>query len=316
MSKNNLNIPIGSIICAVIAIALFIWSFSVVAGVDATAKEVTRDMVVLDELKVMPENEGKPVMISGKISIKKDSLSDEEFGVKIKTPRLKRTVFMYQWEEEKVETKNEDDEVIATTYKHNKVWANYVIDADLFKQKFRGALTTEKYKNPTKKPIEDAVFTTPIYLGEFVLTDDQVKNFEVNTIFKDLDEKIGEEHGLTIVEDCYTDVVKKTPDIGDIKIRFEYIDLDVLENITILAMQKGNTLEAYTTEKGKIIDKFWLKSLSEKEVAAELQKDVMYTKVGIGIFIVIFLVIAIVLFINRDKGETKNVKNEVNENED
>ena len=92
------KISIGGIICLAIALATFVWSFSIMDSVKKAVSEIKRDVVLLNEPVIKPENEGKPVLITGSVSVNQDELRDGEFDVGIHTLRLERCVYMYQQE--------------------------------------------------------------------------------------------------------------------------------------------------------------------------------------------------------------------------
>lgn len=52
--------------------------------------EIKNEVVVLKEPKVLPENDGKLVLVTGRVTAKEKELKDKDFGINVKTPYLKR----------------------------------------------------------------------------------------------------------------------------------------------------------------------------------------------------------------------------------
>jgi hypothetical protein len=98
------------------------------------------------------------------------------------------------------------------------------------------------------------------------------------------------------VDDAYTDVKNDKPKIGDIRIRFTCVDLDTMDDVTVLAIQTGNTFSRYHLEGYGYMDKFWLKPLTKKEALAALEGDAESAKFGAWMVSGIFLLIGVYRF--------------------
>jgi hypothetical protein len=183
---------------------------------------------------------------------------------------------MLQWKESRKSGSQKD------TYTYGRVWTPEIINSSRFK--FSG------YVNPKTKPIEDKVFTAPMYLGDFVLTDEQAEKVPDNTKLTGLDEKLGLEYGLTVVDNAYTNVKGGESKIGDIKIRFTCVDLDTMDEVTVLAIQTGNTFSRYHIEGYGDMDKIWLKRLNKEEVMEELKSHADYAWMGAALLGLFFLI--------------------------
>jgi len=84
---------IGKLICAALAVMCF--GYAGVCLFTNTDKQANAIIEVAD-CNVHPENEGKIVMLRGKLNYGNSITEDPELGVRVKTPVLVRTVEMYQ----------------------------------------------------------------------------------------------------------------------------------------------------------------------------------------------------------------------------
>lgn len=85
---------IGKIICAVLSLLCF--GYSGVCLFTNTSKQAA-SVVECTDYNVHPENEGKLVMMKGKLTYKGQLTEDLELGVRIKSPILQRHTEMYQY---------------------------------------------------------------------------------------------------------------------------------------------------------------------------------------------------------------------------
>jgi|GEM_PF-677732 len=281
-AKKKAKLPGCSIACIIIAIFIFLLSFAVVGSMRSDIPDIENNLVSLEKATVLPENEGKLVLVSGKLSVKNE-LKDNDFNVAVKTPKLERIVYMLQWEEDRDEDSDGD-----VTYTYSQVWSNALINSNSFYSVSRN--------NPKKKPIESKYFKNETYLGDFLLTDAQMERLETEPTVTELDEAVGKKHGLRVEDGSYTNVVGKSPKIGDIKIRFHYIDTEELGNITILAKQKGYGFEVYETKGKTKIDKFWTKRIDKAGVIAELKSDANGVMIAMYVMSGILIIIAIAVY--------------------
>ena len=128
----------------------------------AYAKSINRP-VEKTFYKTNPDNDQALVYVTGKATTKA-ILKDELFNISANVLKLKRTVKMYQWKEEKTDT----------TYKYKKIWSQHLIDSTKFKQKGYNNPTTMPYKSKTS-------IARTIRVGAFRLSKSlisQLTNFE------------------------------------------------------------------------------------------------------------------------------------------
>ena len=105
---------------------------------------------------VKSENDGKLVHLYGWTKVSSGTVQDPLFGVSSsKILRLRRTVEMYQWDEEAI---------TATTFEYTKNWENELVDSSEFEE-------PDKYSNPTSFPFDSNVYYgTQTKLGNYILS--------------------------------------------------------------------------------------------------------------------------------------------------
>jgi len=125
-----------------------------------------RTVINADAGAVNPQNEGKLVYLTGEAATTQ-TLKDPGFGIAVTdTLRLRRTVEMYQWEEEKDEETQKEvggGSRTVTTYTYNKTWSDELIDSSDFEH-------PEDHRNPVAKPYESTIIEAgDTHVGAFAL---------------------------------------------------------------------------------------------------------------------------------------------------
>ena len=170
-------------------------------------------------------------------------MKDSIFGISVKGVKLVRTVEVYQWKES-CETDDNDNK--HCTYE--KVWDSNLIDSSSFEE--------GNHYNPSSKLYEDEVYLAyNVRAGAYVLPDELVSQLacDKNKNNVELNNEYNKSIDTIKVDGNYlTNVNDNVPEIGDIRISYQYIDSG---NVSVLAVQTGNTFEAYTTKNGKDIYK-------------------------------------------------------------
>ena len=203
----------------------------------AEIKDLEKNIVKVDDMKVLPENEGKLVVVGG--MAKRDSIVlDDEFDMSKETILLYRKVEMYQWRE----VVDGDD------YKYTKDWYERLIDDSTFEHK--NGFLKESHENPNKKPYESKNFFNEVILGDFKLTNEQISKIKPTIVIEELSSEVADEFDMIIEDHYYTTVKEGNPKIGDVRISFFIVDPSKYKNITILAKQIGNTFEEFRVDNG------------------------------------------------------------------
>ena len=246
MSKQTKNAKGGGIISGllllVIGIGVLWYNEGRTVKTQATINEAKKVYTDIKSDKIDQKYDGKLVATKGKLDISETTpLTDSEFGISVKGAKLVRTVEMYQWEE-KCDTE-EDDKKNCT---YEKIWDDNLIDSSSFE---KGG-----HDNPTAMPYESQTYIADnVRLGAFLIPEELISKLSTNK--KKNNTELTEEYknnieGITINREYLTNVKDNTPEIGNIRITFSYLDS---ENVSILAVQTGDTFEAFTSKKGKDI---------------------------------------------------------------
>ncbi|MGI6401481.1 MAG: TMEM43 family protein [Thermoguttaceae bacterium] len=162
---------LAGFIFVLIGIALLFWNegrtIKRAKSLDATA----RSAVSIDPQNIDSANEGKPVHFSGDV-VTSEVLSDPEFGVSLNALALKRTVVMYQWQEDTTrETRRTSGggEETVIDYTYSKTWSSQLIDSSAFHD--------PGHDNPTSMPYQSQdFFAQEATIGQFTLSQDQISN--------------------------------------------------------------------------------------------------------------------------------------------
>jgi hypothetical protein len=222
-------------------------------------------VISVDSSKVDPANNDKLVHISGAVT-PGGVAADRDFGVTASgAVAVKRDVEMYQWVEES-ESKTEKNlggsETTTTTYSYKKEWRSRRVDSSDFKR--------SAHDNPPFA-VEDA--TTPVEsatIGAYSMRGDQVADLGDQTRIKlsadDVDRIAGsissDKPARLNQGEVYLGNSATSPQVGDMKIRFERVDL---KEASFVGKQSGDTLGPYTSSNGREI---FLSAPGNKDAAA------------------------------------------------
>lgn len=210
----------------------------------STINEARKNYTDVKSDTIDPKYEGKLVATKGKLDITEATmLTDSKFGITSHAAKMRRVVEMYQWEES---CETDDDDNKKCTYE--KVWKSSLIDSSKFDK--------SGYDNPAAMPYESEVYiASNVRLGAFVLPDELIQSLSCNK--KKSDDDISNEYKNTVegivARGAYlTNVKDDNPEIGNVRISYEYLDS---ENVSVMAVQTGNSFEAYTSKNGKDVYK-------------------------------------------------------------
>lgn len=218
--------------------------------------------------KIDSKYEGKVIATFGKLDLSaSNELNDAKFGIKIKGAKLNRVVEMYQWKEE---CDTDDNNNKNCTY--SKEWADYLIDSSDF--------TKSGYNNPTSFKIESEEFkASNIKVGAFDLPEKLLDKLSYNKDMKN--EQLTEQYKNTVegykIDGNYITNSVNTEDtqIGDLRISYRVATDGA---VSMLGVQKGNTLAAFTGKKGKTIYVIERGEKTGKEMLTELTNSNNFMK--------------------------------------
>ena len=240
------NNPIAGIFVGFIfvigGLILLWWNEGRTVKTEAAIKEAEQNYIDVNTNPIDSANEGKLIASNGTITIDK-KLNDDVFGVEVETAKLKRVVEVYQWVES-CETDSDNNE----TCTYEQRWEDDLIDSSKFKESVDHTNPkTMKYENKT-------ILSNNVKTGDLVIPENLVKTLStkgkvVLSTTNDDNRYAAYQLGLKITEDgaYYTDVVANAPQVGNIRVSFEYNDAKAL---SYMGVQKGNTLEAYKAKSG------------------------------------------------------------------
>jgi hypothetical protein len=190
--------------------------------------------------KVDPTNEGKLVHVSG-MAITKDTVSDEDFNVKLNALKLNRDVQIYQWVE-KSESKSVDKigggTETTTEYTYTKEWVSEPIESIDFK-------IVEGHVNTAPYNIDDKTKTAQdITIGAFHLSDELVNMITSSEklSIKSLDTSIHKNARLSSGDIYIGSNSLASPEIGDLTISFKAV---YPKKVSVVAKQIGESFEEY-----------------------------------------------------------------------
>lgn len=237
---NSFKGIIGGFILILIGIILLWWNEGNNVKNLKTTAEMDKSLVEISSDKVDPNNEGKLIATSGKIE-NTEELVDTTFQVKIVTPKMRRIVEVYQWEED-----SDTDEDGNTTYQYKKVWKDEIIDSTDFHQ--------SGHDNPREMQYQNQAYeSNNVKVGAFNLSPYQIERLSTNATNNSFNEEIASQLGLKIENNYLTTSTDiDNPQIGDMRISFVYNNST---DISILAVQKGNTFGDFVSKAGKTINK-------------------------------------------------------------
>ena len=256
--SNSFKGILGGIIAIAIGIGLLWWNEGNNVKNLKTTAELDEVYIDVDSSSIDSKNEGKLIATSGKL-INEETLTDKQFLVSVETPLMKRIVEVYQWEED--EDTDEDGD---TVYRYKKVWSSELIDSTEFNR--------SGYNNPQHKKFEDETFASKeVKVGAFKLSDDQIKELSTNAKFTDFNEEQANKNNLTISGKYLTNSEDlDNPKIGDVRIYFVYNNST---DISVLAVQKGESFIDFVSKAGKNVNKVVDGTHSGKDMINDIKKS-------------------------------------------
>ena len=253
----------GGVILILIGIVLLWWNEGNNVKNIKTTAEMDKIVIDVKSDKIDSKNEGKLIATNGDL-INDQELTDETFGITIKTPKLERIVEVYQWKEH---SSTDDDG--KTTYSYSKVWSSDLIDSGNFHQKSK--------TNPTTKLYEDKVYTsTEVKVGKFSLSSNQIDRLSTKANYTSFDTEKLNELNLTISGKYLTNSKNlDNPEIGDTRIEIKYNDSTQL---SVLAVQQGNTFVDFVSSYDKRVNRIMDGVHSGKEMINVIKEENKFLK--------------------------------------
>ena len=267
--------------------------------------EVLDKVVILNEAKVLPENEGKLVLVSGKLKAS-EVFKDNTFGLELDTFRVNKIVEMYQYKE--------GNDEVGFEWKE-KVEKKSIISGS-------GGI----YRNP-EKSMSSINKCDKAYLGEFTVSEKLTQRINNNEKVE-----LPEIEGFKRKGEYLTNS-KWGPSVGDIRIKMSYVNLEKLGDISILAKQVGDGFEEYKLDTGAYafniriereklnigfikaftgayaFNVYQTKISNKEELAKALEQDSKNMAGGMIFIIIVLIIIGIILFRTNIKNLIDKIKN-------
>jgi hypothetical protein len=228
-------------------------------------KQTEKILIPVPNSPIDPKNNMLVIYTSG-LATTENILTDKLLHVSEKAIQLNRKVEMYQWKED-VETKSEKQvggsEQEMKTYHYNKQWSQYLIDSTEFKEQ-------SGHENPSSIPLKSEIqYANKVMVGDYSLPSHLIKQIsgdksvdlsKINT--GELKKRFKKSIQLQN-EQIYIGDDEQTPKIGDMRVSETAV---YPQNVSIIAQQSGNTLQAYVTPAGRAVSLLEMGQLSPQEM--------------------------------------------------
>ena len=232
---------------------------------------------------------GKLVHLTGEAATE-ETLRDPVFGIEENGITLRRSVEMYQWDED---SKTRDNR---TTYTYEKVWREGRIDSENFEQ---GGHTNPQPRFPAWQQT-----AANVMIGEYKVSDALIAQKDdeqpVSVDFETVKEAVGNpdseklsSHGQGLYfsnsGQGFSD-----PQIGDLRIQFLLVPNGP---VSLMAGLSGNTFASYQTSNGEPIERLYPGTLTAAQVIEKLQFENALLAWGLrGLGFVLCLVGTLMIF--------------------
>lgn len=216
-----------------------------------TLKEGEGAVISVAPDRVDPAYQGRLVHLSGNAETGQ-TLTDGTFAVSLIALRLKRTVEMYQWKENK-STRTEKNagggEKKVTTYSYSRVWSSSLIRSSGFKRR-------NGHENPGSMPFPSQTRNaTTVTVGAFRLSPALIQEIDnwkpvAMDAASPVPAALGSQ-GMIHGDGYYRGEDPGNPAIGDVRISFKAV---YPGPVSLIAAQQGGSFAPYATKNGGTIN--------------------------------------------------------------
>ena len=281
---------IFGLILFILSFPLLIWNEGRTVDRVKTLAEGSGLVIHIPADTVSDVNNKKLVHLSAR-TLTDETLSDRDFGIKANAIKLKRSVQVFQWNENistrKVKELGGGEKTIKE-YSYTKSWNEHAINSNNFKD--------STYKNPSQILYKNRTYTAnDIRFGEFVfpgsLTNKMNSFKAINLDLKELPEI---ENISNYSGGYYVGRDSQSPQVGDIKINFEVVEPAI---VSVVAQQTGNTFQPYITSAGGQILLLEYGTVGHENMFQAALDDNRTLTWGVRIAGLILMIIGLVLFL-------------------
>ncbi len=194
--------------------------------------------------RVLPENEGKLVHVSGG-ALAGGVIADPDFPfVEVRALILLRTAEMFQWKETKhtKETKQLGGSVTTeTTYSYSRVWGSSLNDSSRFHE-------PKGHANPAAMPYSSLTLKAPqAQLGAFSLPEGLL-NLPARENLRLPEAPPSTDNFVAARGQIFVGKNPDAPEVGDLRITYHYAPE---QEVGVAARQQGNTFVPFSVRDGK-----------------------------------------------------------------
>lgn len=229
-----------------------------------TNREISDKVVSVSADSVDSANEGKLVHLNGRAETE-DLVRNEQFGIEENAIRLSWNAEIYQWVEKKKSEKKKKlggGEETVTTYTYEKKWVKESVDSSKFKQSDHDNAKEQKYGSGMSQ-------AATVTLGVFKLSDGLTSQISWEEPYPLQELPEGLKKGGRLQGGVFFSGKPDEPKIGDEKVSFS---LTKPGDVSVMAVQKGDSFTTYESETGKTKLLLYEGLLSAEEVVSGEEK--------------------------------------------
>ena len=276
-----------------------------VAYSEERAENIANNLVETRE--VLPENEGKLVLISGTPTIENDGvIIDKEANLQVKNAiNYDRRVLQHVYVEKSKEVVVDKGKDKVSTHDDKKKTVYYVEHEYIYANSDREDEISNGghvYKNPPKVDLNGYFKMNNLCFGEFKLKDDvdvlkyaetKLRGFteeEINKNCQDYIASLGADFKVLPRENNEYAYISNGDELGNIHVAFYYTTLESIKPVTVIGKQEGNSLifdNSYDLEKKEHV---YEGILSKDDYIKKLSKGDASTRKGGTIAFVIGII--------------------------
>ena len=221
---------------------------------DQMINEGSENCLEINPEEVTEKNDCRLVFLTGNCK-NLEPLLDSELGIVVSDGlKLVRKVECFQWIEKKTEKENRDmiggGGDVYYDYDYDKQWTDIYYNSSNFKK--------ADHRNPSNLEWlvkSEAFVSDSAYIGKFLLNKGQIlqlislKGLDIkeNDLLEKNLERFQTNYNVLLKNNCiYFSKSKNYEEVGDIRVSYQYINSQFL---SLVAMQTGNSFEAYNIKK-------------------------------------------------------------------
>jgi len=264
-----------------VGLVLFLGSFVLLFWNEGRAVDRFRDLaegrgavvsVAVEQLD--PSHEGKLIHITGPATTE-DTLRDPLFALSREAIALRRSVEMYQWQEDerrKTEKQVGGGERTVTHYEYDKTWASRPIDSSQFKD-------PTGHDNPPMPFQGLTQYASLVRVGAFRLTEALVREinaFEPIPATEEMLESASLDDELRDAlrvdgEQLYMGDQPRAPTVGGLRVRFASVSPPV--EVSVVGVQSGDSFTPYLGSSGTSVLDLRVGALTAEQMFDQLEHE-------------------------------------------